>query len=198
MTFSFQSWMRAVWESIMEPTKMAQKAIDLNLPREAFWTALALVAVLNVILLAALQMLSPARIAFEQQAFSLSPFAYVAIVGIFLALFVLGTLYTGKFIGGTGTLAGTLSIVVWFQSISLTLEAIQLVLVLLSPAIASIFGMLSLGALAWCFVHFINVLHGFNSLGKAAVTGVLALIGTAMVAGLIMAILGLGPAGGFA
>ena len=174
---------------------MAQKAIDLNLPREALWTALALVAVLNVVLLAALQMLSPAPIAFEEQAFSLSPFAYVAIVGIFLALFVMGTLYTGNFMGGTGTLAGTLTIIVWFQAISLTLEAIQLVLVLLSPAIASIFGMLSLGALIWCFVNFINVLHSFNNLGKSIVTVILALIGTAMCAGLVLAIFGVGPAG---
>jgi hypothetical protein len=195
MTFDFQTWMRAVWTSIMEPTQMAQKAIALNLPREALWTALALVAVLNVIMLALLQVASPAPIAFEEQAFALSPFAYVAIIGVFLALFVLGLLYVGKFMGGTGTLVGALTIIVWFQSISLTLEAVQLVLVLISPAIASIFGILSLGALIWCFVNFINVLHGFDNLGKAMITALLALIATAMTAGLILAILGVGPTG---
>ena len=177
---------------------MARKAIDLNLPREALWTSLALIAVVNVILLALLQMLSPAPIAFQEQAFSLSPFAYTAIIGVFLTMLVLAIFYTGQMMGGSGTLAGTLVIIVWFQSISLTLEGVQLILVLISPAIASIFGMLSLGALVWCFINFVNVLHGYENLGKSAITVVLALIGTAVCAGIILAILGVGPVGGVA
>jgi hypothetical protein len=196
MTIDFQTWMRAVYTSILEPTKMAQKAIALNLPREALWTALALIAVLNVILLALLQMLSPAPIAFEEQAFALSPFAYVAIIGVFLVLLVAATFQIGKMMGGVGTFTATLAIIVWFQSVSLTLEAIQLVLVLISPAIASIFGILSLGALIWCIVNFVNVLHGFENMGKALTTIVLALIGTALCAGIVLAILGVGPAVG--
>ena len=196
MTIDFQTWMRAVFNSIMEPSKMAQQVIGLNLPREALWIALALVAVLNVVLLALLQMLSPAPIAFEEQTFALSPFAYVAIIGVFLALLVAGTYYTGKIMGGVGTFTATLAIIVWFQSVSLTLEAVQLVLVLISPAIASIFGMLSLGALIWCIVNFVNVLHGFENLGKALTAIVLALVGTALCAGIVLAILGVGPAVG--
>jgi hypothetical protein len=193
MTIDFQTWMRAVWSSIMEPSKMAEKAIGLDLPREALWISLALVAVLNVVLLALLQMLSPAPIAFEEQAFTLSPFAYAAIIGVFLVFLVAATYYTGKVMGGVGSFTDTLTIIVWFQSVSLTLECIQLVLVLISPAIASIFGMLSLGALIWCIVNFVNVLHGFENLAKALTTIVLALIGTALSAGIILAILGVGP-----
>jgi hypothetical protein len=195
MTINFQTWMQAVWLSIMEPSKMAEKAIGLNLPREALWTGLALVAVLNVVLLSLLQLLSPAPIAFEDQVFALSPFAYVAIVGVFLAMLVGGTFYTGKLMGGVGSFTATLTIIVWFQSVSLTLEAVQLVLVLISPAVASLFGMLSLGALIWCIVNFVNVLHGFESLGKALTAIVLALIGTALCAGIVLAIFGVGPAG---
>lgn len=195
MTINFQTWMQAVWLSIMEPSKMAEKAIGLNLPREALWTGLALVAVLNVVLLSLLQLLSPAPIVFEDQVFALSPFAYVAIVGVFLAMLVGGTFYVGKMMGGVGSFAATLTIIVWFQTVSLTLEAVQLVLVLISPAVASLFGMLSLGALIWCIVNFVNVLHGFESLGKALTAIVLALIGTALCAGIVLAIFGVGPAG---
>ncbi|MGJ8624073.1 MAG: YIP1 family protein [Yoonia sp.] len=196
MTFDFQTWMRAVWTSIMEPSAAAEKAIGMKLSLEALWTGLALVAVLNVIMLAVLQMVAPAPVALQGQTLSLSPFAYAAIIGIFLALFVMGTLYTGNLLGGTGTLAGTLTIIVWFQAISLTLEAIQLVLVLISPAISSLFGLLSMGVLVWCFVNFTNVLHGFNNLGKAILTMVLALLGTAMCAGIVLAIFGFNPTGG--
>ena len=167
----------------------------MNVPRDVLWTALALVAVLNVILVVLLQLISPAPVAFQEQAIALSPFGFVAIIGVFLGLFVFGVFYSGQIMGGEGTLHGTLAIIVWFQSISLTLEVIQLVLVIISPAIASIFGLLSLGALIWCFVNFVNVLHGFNNLGKSLVAIVMALIGTALLAGILLAILGVGPAG---
>ncbi|MFA8442970.1 YIP1 family protein [Yoonia sp.] len=198
MTFDFQTWMRAVWTSIMEPSDSARKVIDMNIPRDALWMGLALVAVVNVILVVLLQMISPAPVAFQEQGFALSPFGFVAIIGVFLALFVFGVFYAGKIMGGQGSLQGTLAIIVWFQSISLTLEAIQVVLVLISPAIGSIFGLLSLGALIWCFVNFINVLHGFKNLGKAMVAIVLALIGTALISGIVLAVLGVGPTGGMA
>lgn len=198
MTFDFQTWIRAVWTGIMEPSESARRVIELNLPRDALWTGLALVAVLNVILVVLLQMISPAPVAFQEQAFALSPFGFVAIIGIFLGLFVFGIFYAGKIMGGAGTLHASLAIIVWFQSISLTLEAIQVLLVLISPAIGSIFGLLSLGALIWCFVNFINVLHGFNNIGKALVTIFLALIGTALLAGIVLALFGLGPTGGVA
>lgn len=179
----------------MEPSEMARKVVAVDLPREALWTGLALVAVLNVLLLSALQMVSPAPVAFQESVFSLAPFAYVSIMGIFLVLLVGGIYYVGKLLGGTGTLIATLAIIVWFQSISLTFEAIQFVLLLISPAIASIFGMLSLGALIWCFVNFVNVLHGYNNIGKAIIAIVLSLISTAMIAGIILAVLGVGPVG---
>lgn len=198
MTITFQGWMQAIWTSVMEPSHAARKVLSMDFPRTWLWTGLALVAVINVIMLALLQLLSPVPVAFEQQAFSLSPFAYVAIIGVFLVLFVFATYHVGKLFGGTGTLEATLAIIVWFQSISLTLEAIQVLLVLISPAIASIFGLISLGALIWCFVNFINVLHAFENLGKAIATIILALIGTALVAGIILTILGVAPVGGMA
>ncbi len=198
MTVDFQTWMRAVWTSIMEPSDSARKVINMNVPRNALWTGLALVAVLNVILVVLLQLISPAPVAFQEQAFALSPFGFAAIIGIFFALFVFGIYYAGKILGGEGTLDGSLAILVWFQSVSLTLEAIQVVLVLISPVLGSIFGLLSLGALIWCFLNFINVLHGFNNLGKAFVAVFVALLGTALLAGIALAILGVGPTGGTA
>lgn len=174
---------------------MARKILGMQFPKDVLWTALALIVVLNVVLLAALQLFSPAPIAFEGQVFSLSPFASAAIIGVFLVLLVFGTYFAGRILGGQGTFVATLTIIVWFQSISLTLEAIQLGLVLISPPIASIFGMLSLGALIWCFVNFVNILHGFENLGKAILAILFALIGTGLAAGMVLAILGLGPAG---
>lgn len=196
MTIDFQSWMRAIWQSILEPSDMARRIVGMDFPRDALWTGLALSAVLNVMLLALLQLLSPAAVVFQDQMFALSPFEYVAMMGIFLVLLVFGTLQAGRVLGGRGTLAQTLTIIVWFQCISLTLEVGQLVLMLISPAIAAIFGLISLGALIWCFVNFVNILHGFQNLAKAIFTILIALIGTAFVAGIVLTVLGIGTPGG--
>ena len=195
MTFNFQTWMQAIWSSIVEPSDAARKVVASDFPREALWTGLALVAVLNVILLALLQLFTPAPV-IDDTTISLSPFGYAGIVGTFMVLFVFTLQQTGRFFGGIGELNGTLAIVVWFQAISLTLEAVQLVLVLISPSIASLFGLLSLGALIWIFLNFINVLHGFQSLGKSALVVFLALLSTAFVAGLILSLFGIAPIGG--
>lgn len=196
MTIDFKGWVRAVWMSVIEPADMAGKILAMKFDRQAMWTALALVTVLNVILLGVLQIVSPAPVMFQDQVISLSPFAYAAIVGSFLTFFVFTIFHAGRLMGGIGTLLGTLTLVVWFQAMSLTLEAIQLALVLFSPAIAGLFGIMSLGAIIWAFVNFVNVLHGFGNMGKSALVIVIASIGTAMGTGVVMALLGIAPPGG--
>jgi hypothetical protein len=45
-------------------------------------------------------------------------------------------------------------------------------------------------------VNFVNVMHGFNSLGKAFATLLFAVIGTALIAGIVLTVLGIAPTGG--
>ncbi len=196
MTLDFQSWIRAVWMSLIEPADMARKVQDMRFDMRSLWMALALVVVLNVLLLALVQALSPVPDAMSTQIIQLSPFGYTAIIGVFLVMFVFALFHAGRMLDGQGTLPATLTMVVWFQAISLTLEAGQVILVLFSPYVAALYGMISLGALIWCIVNFIDVLHGFESRGKALVTILMALIGTALGAGLLLALLGVGPPGG--
>ena len=196
MTLNFQTWMQAVWTSLMEPSVAAEKALQMRLPTGALWTGLALAAVGNVLLLAGLQLLSPMPVAMQEQVFQATPFGYLALVGVFLVVLVFGLHQAGRMLGGVGTFNGTLTIVVWFQAISLTLEAIQVVLVLITPALGALFGMLAFGAMLYCFVNFVRVLHGFDNFLKAVGAIVIALIGTAFVAGIALTMLGISVPGG--
>ena len=195
MTLDFQTWMQAVWSSIMEPSQAARRVIGFAAPRDALWTALALVAVLNVILMMLLQMITPVPDGMQAGAIVISPIGGVAMIGIFLVLFVMALYQVGQFFGGTGSFDGTLAILVWFQAMSLTLEFMQVLLVLISPAIGSLFGIISLAAMIWVFVNFINVLHAYDNFGTSILTIILALLGTALVAAIVIAILGLTPEG---
>lgn len=196
MTIDFQTWMRSVWDSIMEPSAAAERVIAARLDGQTLWTGVALVTVLNVLLVALLQFLSQVPAGMAGATSGLTPFSYAAIIGIFLGCLVFALHLAGAALGGAGTQIATLAIIVWFQAISLTLEAVQIAILLISPALASLFGMLSLGALLWCLINFINVLHQFDHLGKATVTLILALLGAALTAGIMLALFGITPAGG--
>lgn len=196
MTLDLQSFWNLVGRSITEPAEVAREVIATEWRRDTLWTALALVAILNVILLALMQMLSPVPAALEQQGVVLSPFTYTILVGAFLVIFVFAIKGAGGMLGGQGTLDATLVLMVWFQVVSLVLEAAQVVLVLISPFLGGLFGMVSLGVLLWCIVNFIDVLHGFQNKGKAVGTLLLALIGTAMGAALVLMFVGVNVPGG--
>ncbi|WP_296424963.1 YIP1 family protein [Yoonia sp.] len=196
MTLNFESFMRAIWQSIIDPAEMARRIKEMRFDMGSLWAALALTAVLNVLLLAGLQMVSPVPMTFQDQMITLTPFTYTVMISSFLFLFVFATQKVGQLMGGQGSLAQTVAIVVWFQAVSLTLEIGQLALMLFSPLASALFGMVSLGALLWCMVNFITVLHEFESRAKSIGTLVVALLGTAFGAGMLLALLGVGAVGG--
>lgn len=196
MTMDFQTWMRMVWASVTEPAEMAGKVLTLRFPREALWTALVLAAVLHVLSLGLLQLVSPQTAALQEQIVILSPFAYFVLMGTFLTFLIFMLVHAGRMMGGIGTIESALALLVWLQAVSLTLEAIQILLMLLSPFVAGVFSLLSVGAIVWVFVNLINVLHGFGNLGKAIVVMAMALIGTALGTVVVVGMFGITPTGG--
>lgn len=193
MTITFQSWMRAVWISLIDPAEIAAKVLNMRFRRDVMWTAMALITVVNVLLLELFQFLTPANTLMHEQVMSLSPFSYTAIIGSFLALLAVTLVQAGRILGGTGTLDGALMLIIWFQAISLTLEAIQVVLLFINIHIASMFSMISLGGIIWVIVNFINVLHGFANVGKSVFVILMAMIATGFGMLFVMALLGVSP-----
>lgn len=195
MNITMQSATRALWGAIIDPATAARLALDWRLGLGNMWMALALVAVLNVLMLALLQAASPMPV-MSQGGMMLTPFSYAMIITIFLFLLVYTIYHVGRMMGGQGTVEDSLTVIVLFQSISVALEAVQVLLVLISPQIASIFGLVSLAVLIRCMVNFVNVMHVFNSLGKSFATLLFAVIGTALIAGIVLTVLGIAPTGG--
>lgn len=191
MNFDIQTWLRHVWMSLIEPVDKAMEVLANRWDVATLWTAMALVAVLNVLLLAAMQLISPIPSALEGQGIALTPFSLTAMIAVFLVFFVFAIQYVGGLLGGQGSLPDTLALMVWFQAVSLTLELGQLVLALFSDYLAAIFGMISLGGLLWCILNFIKVLHGFESFAKSIGVFAMAMIGTGLTAGMLLVLLGI-------
>ncbi len=194
MNITMQSATRALWGAITDPASAARLALDWRLGLGNLWTALALVAVLNVLMLALLQAVSPMPVVI-QDGMTLTPFSYAVIITVFLFLLVYTLYHIGRMMGGQGTVEDSLTIIVLFQGISVALEAVQVLLVVISPQVASIFGLVSLAILIRCMLNFVNVMHRFQSLGKAFGTVLFAVIGTALIAGIVLTVLGVAPTG---
>lgn len=183
--------------TLRDPARAAGQLISLNLSRVALWQALALVTILSVIVTAltpeaAMQTVT----AVDHEPVVVTPLAYAAIMGSLLVILVFALYYTGLSLGGTGTFPATLVLVVWLEVLATAVRAVLSLALIVSPVIA---GLLSLGGLAVLLrtlISFIDVLHGFQSLGKALMTLVLAVVGAFFGLAVILTIISIVLTGG--
>lgn len=195
MNLTLQSASRALWGAMADPAGAARLVLGWNISLGNRWAALVLVAICNVLMLALLQAVSPVPVVLQDQGLVLTPFSYAAIIITFLFLLVYTIYHIGRMFGGQGTVEDSLTIIILFQTISVALEVVQVALVIISPQIAGLFGFVTLAILIRCMLQFVNVMHRFESIGKAAFALFLAVIATALIAGIVLSVLGVAPTG---
>jgi hypothetical protein len=189
--------MRLLALTVRDPAEAARLLLSLNLSRGVLWQALALVTIVSVLVVA----LSPgpmpdAATAEGTDALFLSPFAYATILGASLVMLVFALHFTGAALGGTGSFAGTLTLVTWLEVLATAIRVAQVVTLLVAPMLAGIVSIAGLVLLFWTLVNFIRVLHGFSTLGRAVLTLLLAIAGMSVGLMLILGLIGVGVAGG--
>ncbi|WP_322892547.1 MULTISPECIES: YIP1 family protein [unclassified Yoonia] len=195
MNMTPQTAFRALWGTITDPANAARHVLQWPISLLNLWSVLVLVAVLNVLMLALLQAVSPVPVVLQDQGLVLTPFSYAAIILVFLFLLVYTIYQIGRMMGGQGSVEDCLKAIILFQTVSVSLEAVQVLLVIISPMIAGYFGIISLVILIRCILNFVNVMHRFESIGKTILTLLFALIATALIAGIVLSVLGVAPTG---
>ncbi len=170
--------------TIKSPAEAARLLLGLSVPREALWTGLALVAVLNGLLFALTNLLVPGPSPLPEV--FLVPSLYTVLVAGGLLLSIYALYWTGRLMGGTGTLDEIMLAILWLQGLRVVLMVIVIVLIMTVPALsallvfaASIYGL-------YILVHFVNQAHRLESLPKSA--GVLVASTAAILLGLTLLI----------
>lgn len=154
-----------VVDTVKDPAGMAERIVPLRWPHAVGWMGLGLVTALTVIAIG-LERMIPGRPPM-MSGLGGSPFIDALFLGGMTTIFIFVLYYAGRAIGGSGTFGATLLIMTWFQTIVLFLVLAQLIAVLILPGLAVLVSMIGFGVQLWCLMHFLNVLHGFNSLFKA-------------------------------
>ena len=185
---------RLLWETIVRPAETARTILAMHPPREALWLGVALVSVLSVLLVALLEALAPAAPEAAAGGAGISPFVYGLILAASLVFSVVALQMAGRALGGAGRFDQALALMVWLQFLLVALQAAQILLVLLIPLFGALLALASVAIMVWCLVHFVDVLHGFGSIGKSLLTLLLAFMGLGLAVALVLLVAGGGVA----
>lgn len=201
MIFSTQSIGTLTILSLQNPALAARFVLASGLRRDILWSLLLLVSIANATLVwvsNALTGPTPEQLAqmpIQIPAIIFSPlFAFVFLAGA-LVITVHVLHWLGAAIGGTGSLANMLAVLVWLQGLRVMAQVVLLVLMLAVPSLAGLFGLAVAILSLWILVHFVNEAAGLDSIFKTVVVLLSAMVGVILGLSFILTITGLATMG---
>ncbi|WP_300030174.1 YIP1 family protein [uncultured Roseobacter sp.] len=173
-------WPALVVQTLRDPEGASEIVLATRFPRQVLWTAVALVSVANTMLAYVSHLLMP--VPEPLASIVTSPFGYFTLVAGGFIVMVHALYWTGRMLGGAQDMGDLLQLLIWLQVLRTGAQALIIVLLILSPAIATLV-LLFIGiATLWIFLNFLNIGLRLNSIWHAI--GVLIAGSAALVLGL--------------
>lgn len=171
-------------QTVTDPIEGARAVMALRLPTPLRWMLLAAAILVSVILLYSLPVLTgqaaemPAPWVFAAGQFALN------VVVVCLVAFV------GRAFGGTGGFDDALLLMAWLQAVTVGFLLLQLVMIMVMPALNFVVTIASVIISMWMLTGFICALHGFRSQALVLVGGVMVFTITTFVLSVLLLLLG--------
>jgi hypothetical protein len=187
--------------SLQKPADAARHVVDLRTPREVLWTVLVLACVLNAILFWISSTLTPppppefADSGLVLPAFLSSPILVFVFSAGGMVLIIHLLHWVGSAMGGTGSLGDMLSAFVWMQILRIIAQIGAVVLLIISPPVASLYGLVVAVLSLWITVNFINQGANLGSNLKAIGLVLVVMVGFIFGLSLFLVVTGLATAG---
>ena len=178
------------FRAFREPREAAADVIALGVPREVLVPALTVIVILSVLLNAVGEMVAPTPLAAITH-FQMSVFLLILFVSFAAAVYKVG-----QALGGLGEWQDSLLLAIFFQAVFLPAQVLQVLLIIVLPPVASLFGLAIFLFGLWVNVNFIAALHGFPSLAKALGVLVLASFVVAFIMAFVAPLIGISLFGG--
>lgn len=176
-------------ETLSDPQGVARDMAQWRAPRAVLWQALIAVVVLNALVLQIEHLIRP----FPAQPYGAllqNPLVLGLAQSSFAVITVFGTYWAGHMFGGSGRFDTTIIFLTWLQVVALSIQGVQLLILLLIPALYGLTGMIGFALSLWLFVNFVAVLHGFKSLGLVLAGTMLTVMGAALTLALFLGMIG--------
>ena len=170
--------------TLTQPAAAARAVLEMGIPREHHWTLFLLAITLTGAVWELMVITGAAQGSEGAEPFS--GITAAAISGGSILSLSAAILWIGRLAGGEGDMGGILVLMIWYQFVQLAFLALDLVLVLILPAMAALFSLLAAGVALWILTSFIATAHGFRSLGRVFLGMVLAIFALAFVLSLLL------------
>ncbi len=181
--------MQFVVRSFVDPKGTARFLNELRLNRGILWSMMVVVVCLSVLMMVGtVSLLSTPE---QSQLMVLSPFGLAILLGSILIAMVFAFYFTGQMLGGTGRFPGALLMLTWWQAMGVAVQVLQLIMVMILPALAGVVTIAGFAYLTVALVLAMDVLHGFHNIGKAIGTVLIAFLGTVFGLALILSLVGI-------
>ena len=161
--------------ALREPRAAGADIIALGVPREALAPGLFAVVSISVILNTVSEALAPSPFVI------ITPFQMAILLTLMMVSFSFAIAKIGQLMGGLGRFHDALLLMIFLQVMFLPAVALQLVLSVVTPALAGLVTLVVMIFLTWVHLNFIAALHGFTSLGRAFGVLVLSVVATFFV-----------------
>jgi hypothetical protein len=193
MTFSINTLLSLVVQTVKSPQEGASTILSFGLPREVLVQLLTLVVVLSVLMgqLGVVAMGGGMQDGAMTGPFVMSPVMATFIQFALLVVLVGAVHVIGRALGGRGSFEEALALVTWLQFILLSLQVVQIVALVVFPMLGAVIGLASVALFLWLLVNFVAVIHGFSSLGLVFAGVLISAFGILFAMSLLLAMLGL-------
>ncbi|MBT8417103.1 MAG: hypothetical protein KJO42_06640 [Silicimonas sp.] len=177
-------------EAYRTPREAAVQLLSLGIPRQAILPGFGAIVLISVVVSGAADVLVP-----QAEDVPISYITMAVLLGVILLSFTLGVWKIGQGFGGSGSFEESLTIGIFFQTILLPFQILQIILAVAMPSLAGIYaiGLLFYGV--WMNVQFIDALHGLASFGKSLGVLLLSSFVAAVALLIVAAFFGQSPVG---
>lgn len=178
--------------TLRDPQGVARGLIAADIPAEARWIAIALVAILTVISLDLALWLAPAG---EPSVFTMLANPWLGLPVQVISILLVAAVMTGagRPLGGRGSYADALTLTAWIEFIMVVAQVVQIVTMLVLPPVSLIISVGSLVLFVWLMVHFTAALHGLSNLGQVFLAVVVGFVVVVVLVAIVLGLLGITP-----
>ncbi|ETX16732.1 hypothetical protein OCH239_01655 [Roseivivax halodurans JCM 10272] len=185
---TLNGFLSLAWQSVTAPRDVARLLLSLRLGTEVVLTAFALVVVLQTIFVALSAQIMPPDPAVAS--ILSQPIVFLAILSTVLCVMILALTFAGRGLGGVAQVRDVGVLIVWVQGLDVLVQAVLVVTAPLLPGLAAMISLLATGVGLWILINFLAEAQGFEGVGKAALSVLLAVTGLALGASLFLSLTG--------
>jgi hypothetical protein len=177
---------KMVLSTLKDPREAASNILAFAPTRQMLWLSMIVVVIISILMSEIANYMLPVVLDNTIIVVMDIPLLAAGVLMFIMVVMIYCTHYIGQACGGNGRLDESFSVVIWLQSIMISLQLLQLLIIPFFPNLAVVFGLFGGVVFFWLYINFVTVLHGFNSLGKVFVGVIFSIVGVFFVLSLVV------------